>query len=90
MEFESTLELGAPPEYGDRALAVEIGLGDVMPLDGSHIPYVMNKAWHAPTSQWVRWATVQPDQSGLQYPGPGTFAECTDFKLEVVTYKTVE
>lgn len=89
-EFSSSVELGTKPTITGRTITPDLEMGSLYPPGGSHEPYVMNKAWHVPTTQWVRWLTVEPDNSGFEYPGPGTFGECTDFKLEVVTYQPVE
>lgn len=89
-EFRSLLELGDAPTPEGYAVEAELRLGDVIPPDGSHLPIAINKAWHAPTAQWVRWETPYPDSSGLEYPGPGAFIECTDYRLEVVAFEPVE
>jgi hypothetical protein len=89
-DFTSTFELGTPPTWGAVEFSSPILEGDIIGAGGSHTPYVMNKTWHTLTSQWVRWLTVEPDNLGLYYPGPGSFGECSDFRLEIVTYQPVE
>lgn len=86
-EFESPIELGTPPVAGQTDLSVSLSLGLIFPRGGTHILAYVNKAWHVPTEQWVRWITLEPDDVGLEYPGPGVFAECTGFRIEAVTYQ---
>lgn len=89
-EFSNTIELGTTPTWSYYGMSNDLQLGEVMPPGGEFDQFVANKAWHVPTAQWVRWLTIDPDVGGQQYPGPGTFGECTDFRLEVVTYQPVE
>lgn len=89
-EFSSSLELGTPPTITAYDVESPFLPGEIFPPGGSHDPYVMNKAWHVPTEQWARWFTIEPDPNGYEYQGPGSFGECTDYRLEVVTYQPVE
>lgn len=89
-EFSSSIELGTKPTITAYPVVSSVQVGEVLPPGGTHNPRVINKAWHGPTTQWVRWLTENEDSGGEQYPGPGIFSECSDFRLEVVTYQPVE
>ena len=86
-EFSADLELGTPPIIEGSDLQADLQLGMIYPRIGTHTPYVINKVWHGPTTQWVRWMTADPDTTGQHYPGPGSFGECTDFMIEAETYQ---
>lgn len=46
----------------------------------------MNKAWYTTGSQWVYWITATPDTTGASYPGPGSFGDCTNYRVESIVY----
>jgi len=53
---------------------------------GGYNAETLNRAWHAPTAQWVFWQTTDPDTTGASYPGPGVFGECTNYGVETIVY----
>ena len=90
-DYYVEIELGgSPPISSSVGHNVNLELAELLPPGGAFDEFVVNKAWHAPTAQWIRWLTIEPDNGGQQYPGPGVFGDCTDFRLEVVTYQPVE
>lgn len=43
------------------------------PTQDTVIKYI-NRCWHYTNSEFVRWETeTDPDPTGINYPGPGTF-----------------
>lgn len=50
----------------------------------------LNKAWYtiSPLERWVFWFSDDaPDISGVGYPGPGNFGDCTNYRVETVVYQ---
>jgi hypothetical protein len=63
--------------------------GVIFMSGGAYNSSVINKAWHTPTAQWIRWYTDLPDPGGEDYPGPGSYGDCVGHRIENVTYSPV-
>lgn len=56
---------------------------------GTYNAETLNKVWHTPTVQWVYWRTAAPDPSGVEYPGPGSYGDTTNYAVEGIVYVAV-
>lgn len=75
-----------PIDYGDSIVDSDYEMLGAYGLTGFTANY-MNKAWNTVHSQWAFWITSSPDTTGTAYPGPGSFGECTNYRVETVVYQ---
>jgi len=77
-----------PIDYGDAVVAQDYEMVDPYGGGGELTARYQNKAWYTITLEWVYWVTDEPDPTGASYPGPGSFGDCTNYRVEMITYQS--